>query len=102
MQFNLIPADFESFTFTSKFAEPVGLAVITDDNWTEATPARRERYINERRRADPATARALVEAVWASETADMRLRLLGPLSVRLGPDDRAFLEGLAKDRAPKV
>lgn len=78
------------------------LAVITDDNWTEATPARRERYINERRRADPATARALVEAVWASETADMRLRLLGPLSVRLEPDDRAFLEGLAKDRAPKV
>lgn len=78
------------------------LAVITDDNWTEATPARRERFINERRRADPATARALVEAVWASEAADMRLRLLGPLSVRLGPDDRAFLEGLAKDRAPKV
>lgn len=32
MQFNLIPADFKSDPFTSKFAEPVGLVVITDDN----------------------------------------------------------------------
>lgn len=78
------------------------LAVLTDDTWTEATPVRRERYISERRRTDPAAARALVEATWANETADIRLSLLGGLRVRLGSEDRAFLESLAKDRAPKV
>ncbi len=78
------------------------LAVLTDDNWTEATPARRERHLRERRRADPAAARAMVEAVFANEGADLRLRLLDALRIGLGPDDRPFLEGLAKDRAPKV
>ena len=32
MQFNLIPADFKSYSFTSKFAEPVELGVIADGN----------------------------------------------------------------------
>jgi hypothetical protein len=75
---------------------------ITDADWTLATPARRERYIRERRRSDPGTARALVEAAWASEKADLRLRLLRALGGRLGDDDRPFLESLATDRASTV
>jgi hypothetical protein len=75
---------------------------LTDEDWALAAPARRERYVRERRRTDPAAARALVEAVWASEKAEMRLRLLRALGGRVSDDDRPFLEGLATDRAPTV
>ena len=75
---------------------------LNDATWTQATPARREAYLAGRRRQDAAAARALVEAVWASEPAEIRARLLAVLAKGLGPEDAAFLEGLAKDRAPRV
>ncbi|WP_237153913.1 DUF5691 domain-containing protein [Oryzibacter oryziterrae] len=78
------------------------LAVLNDDNWSYAAPTRRERYIGEKRATDPSGARALIEAVWATEAADMRLRLLAALRTGLSADDQPFLEGLSKDRAPKV
>jgi hypothetical protein len=75
---------------------------IADDNWTDAAPARRVDFLERRRSSDRRRARELAEAAWPGETADMRFRLLKALRVGLGVDDRAFLEGLAKDRAPKV
>ena len=75
---------------------------LDDTTWTLATPVRREAYIAGRRRQDAAAARALVEAVWAGEPAETRLRLLMALGEGLGPDDAAFLGELAKDRAPRV
>ncbi|HEY6257024.1 MAG TPA: DUF5691 domain-containing protein [Xanthobacteraceae bacterium] len=78
------------------------IEVLDDGNWHEAMPARRQRYIEDRRRQDADAARALVEAVWSNEGADLRLRLLQALRSGLSSADRAFLEGLAKDRAPRV
>jgi hypothetical protein len=76
--------------------------VLDDGNWHEATPARRRRYIEQRRRQDADAARALVEAVWPNEGADLRFGLLQALRVGLSSADIPFLEGLAKDRAPRV
>jgi hypothetical protein len=75
---------------------------LDDDNWREATPARRQRYIEDRRRRDPDAGRALVEAVWPNEGADLRFRLLQALRPGLSAADAPFLEGLAADRAPRV
>jgi hypothetical protein len=70
--------------------------------WTKAPPARRARFIAERRRQDETAARTLVESVWEQETAETRVRLLAALETGLNTGDRTFLEGLAKDRAPRV
>lgn len=78
------------------------MELLDDGNWHEATPARRQRYIEDRRRQDADAARALVEAVWPNEGADLRFKLLQALRPGLGPADKPFLEGLAKDRAPRV
>jgi Family of unknown function (DUF5691) len=75
---------------------------LDDDNWREATPARRQRYIEDRRRQDAGVARALVEAVWPNEGAELRLRLLQALRPELSAADIPFLQGLAGDRAPRV
>jgi hypothetical protein len=75
---------------------------LDDDNWREATPARRQRYIEERRGQDAAAARALVETAWSSESADLRVRLLQALRTELSAADIPFLQGLAGDRAPRV
>jgi hypothetical protein len=76
--------------------------VLNDDNWHEATPARRERYIADRRRQDADAGRALVEAVWPQESADERLGLLQVLRQALCSADAVFLEALVRDRAPRV
>jgi hypothetical protein len=73
-----------------------------DSNWSEASPARRQRYVADRRRQDAGAARALVEAVWTKEGADIRLRLLQALRLRLSAADAPFLESAINDRAPKV
>ncbi|MBY6241698.1 DUF5691 domain-containing protein [Methylosinus sp. Sm6] len=75
---------------------------VVDDNWNDAAPARRVDFLERRRSSDPRRARELAEAAWPGESADMRFRLLKALRVGLCIEDRAFLEGLAKDRAPKV
>jgi hypothetical protein len=76
--------------------------VLDDGNWHEAVPARRQRYIEDRRRQDADAARALVEAVWSNEAAELRFRLLQALRAGLGAADIPFLQGLVKDRAPRV
>jgi len=98
----------EAMAFSDRLAEPAerrgyfDADALDDETWRQATPAVRQGYIRRRRRQDPAAGRALVEAVWASEGADIRARLLSALREGLGPDDAAFLQGLAKDRAPRV
>lgn len=76
--------------------------VLDDGNWHEAAPARRQLFIEDRRRQDADAARALVEAVWPNERAEQRLRLLQALRRGLSSADAPFLEGLAQDRAPRV
>jgi hypothetical protein len=78
------------------------MELLDDGNWHEATPARCQRYIEDRRRQDADAGRALVEAVWPNEGADLRFKLLQALRPGLCPADKPFLEGLAKDRAPRV
>jgi len=75
---------------------------LNDENWMLATPAVKAGYIAGRRTADPAAARALVEAAWGTENADSRVRLLGTFRAQLSEGDGPFLKGLDKDRAPRV
>jgi Family of unknown function (DUF5691) len=75
---------------------------LDDGNWHQATPARRQRYIADRRRRDADGVRGLFEAVWPNQTAETRLRLLQVLRSGLSAADAAFLQGLTKDRAPRV
>ena len=63
---------------------------LDDGNWHEATPARRQRYIEDRRRQDADAARALVEVVWPNEGADLRFKLLQALRPGLGPADKGW------------
>lgn len=75
---------------------------ITTDNWTTFSKAQRRAFLIERRRADPAAGRALVEAVWKTEPAPVRLALLEGLAVCLSAEDKPFLDLLAADRADTV
>ncbi|MBY4628165.1 DUF5691 domain-containing protein [Rhizobium croatiense] len=75
---------------------------LSDDTWMLAAPAVKAGYISGRRASDPDAARAMVEAVWASENADSRMRLLAALRNSLSERDAPFLRSLEKDRAPRV
>ncbi|MEQ1615203.1 MAG: DUF5691 domain-containing protein [Hyphomicrobiaceae bacterium] len=75
---------------------------ITIDNWTTFPKSQRRAFVVELRRTDAAAGRALVESVWKTEPAPVRLTLLEALGVGLGPDDKPFLEKLATDRADTV
>jgi len=74
---------------------------LNDGNWQSAGPAARARYVEERRRKDPSAGLALVRAVWGSEDADGRLRLLKTLQPELNEGDREFVEGIQKDRGAR-
>jgi len=76
--------------------------VLDETNWLQASLARRAWFIMDRRKENAAAARELVEANWAQENADARVRLLMALETGLNSGDQTFLEGLAKDRAPRV
>jgi hypothetical protein len=75
---------------------------MDETTWTRGTPGLRARFIAERRKHDADAARALVEAVWAQENADTRVRLLMALETGLHDGDQPFLESIGKDRAPRV
>lgn len=75
---------------------------LDETTWAKAPLAQRAHFIVDRRKVDAAAARALVEAAWAQENADARVRLLLALEAGLNPSDQPFLEGLSKDRAPRV
>ncbi|MGO4569643.1 DUF5691 domain-containing protein [Rhizobium sp. 2YAF20] len=75
---------------------------LSDETWMLATPVAKSGYVAARRAIDPDAARALIEAVWLTESAESRLRLLGALRGNLSEKDAPFLKGLDKDRAPRV
>jgi Family of unknown function (DUF5691) len=76
---------------------------LTADNWEDFWPAARKVALAALRRHDPAAARAVLEAKFAGENADVRYPLLALLATGLSDADASFLEGLAaNDRAPKV
>jgi hypothetical protein len=75
---------------------------LNDANWQSAGPAARVRYVEARRRKDPSAGLALVRAVWGSEDAEVRLRLLKALQPELNEGDREFVEGIQKDRGARV
>jgi hypothetical protein len=75
---------------------------IDEKNWQSAPPAVRVRAITRLRKQDPLAGLTLLRAMWTSEDADMRVRLLEALQPEMNEADREFLEGLSKDRAPRV
>jgi len=75
---------------------------LTASTWAEAPLARRAAFLEAWRERDAAGAREALAAVWATRSADERLRLLGAMRSSLSNDDLAFLEPLKKDRAPRV
>jgi len=75
---------------------------LDDISWSSAPLAQRVRFLGGRRKEDPATARALLEGAWPQENADARVRLLAALEGGLSSGDQPFLEGILKDRAPRV
>lgn len=75
---------------------------IDQTNWMRARPAQKAAFIRGLRATDPMRARELVEGSFPSEQAAVRVVLLNALGANLSPADCAFLEGLAKDRAPSV
>jgi len=75
---------------------------LDDISWSNAPLAQRVRFLGSRRKEDPTSARALLEATWAQETADTRVCLLAALESGLTSGDQPFLEAILKDRAPRV
>src|SRR5262249_47902418 len=75
---------------------------IDETNWMHGRPAQRAAFIRGVRATDATRARALVESVFVSEQAPVRLVLVKALADNLSPADQPFLESLAKDRAPTV
>jgi Family of unknown function (DUF5691) len=75
---------------------------IDEANWMHGRPAQRAAFIRNLRTMDAVRARALIEGVFASEQAPVRLVLVKALAENLSPADQPFLEGLTKDRAPTV
>lgn len=72
------------------------------DNWETLSHPARVLYLEQLRASDPAAARALLEATWASERAEDRAQLLAALKVGLGMADEPFLEAALDDRSRKV
>jgi len=82
--------------------DPRGGERAGGDVWRTGTVGRRRAWLEGARRADPASARGLVEAGWAREAPADRATLLDALAVGLDGDDEAFLEGCLDDRRGDV
>jgi hypothetical protein len=77
-------------------------ADITAENWRDFPKGHRVAFLKNVRRRDPAAGRVLVEGAFKSEAADMRGAFVEALATGLSPDDIAFLEAAAADRAESV
>jgi hypothetical protein len=75
---------------------------ITVETWTGFPKAHRVAFLEEKRRADPAAARTLLDGVFKSEAAATRYDMLKALQVGLDQDDLPFLESIASDRSENV
>ena len=70
-------------------------------DWSDPDLSRRADALR-RMRADPAAGRAALMAVWKTEPADARARLLSALCIGLSEDDEPFLEDALDDRSSRV
>ncbi|MFD7705018.1 DUF5691 domain-containing protein [Streptomyces caelestis] len=70
--------------------------------WEEGLFAERVALLGALRSREPATARELLAASWATERAEDRLMFLDSLRTGLGPDDEPFLEQALADRSRNV
>ena len=75
---------------------------LSAENWTEASPRSRARFLRDLRKQDANAARKLLEQSWSRENPDSRVQLLSILHTGLSQEDRQFLESIQKDRAPRV
>jgi hypothetical protein len=75
---------------------------ISTVNWTDASLRPRVKFLRELRKQDAGAARKLLEQSWAGEKPDERVQLLSTLQDELSQEDIHFLDGIQKDRAPRV
>jgi hypothetical protein len=70
--------------------------------WQEGLFAERVALLSALRSREPAAARDLLTATWATERAEDRLMFLDSLRAGLGPEDEPFLEQALDDRSRNV
>ncbi|WUI02327.1 DUF5691 domain-containing protein [Spirillospora sp. NBC_00431] len=70
--------------------------------WETGTRNRRVAYLTMLRGTDPAKARELLRATWATEPAPDRAAFLATFGHGLSPDDEEFLESALEDRGKDV
>ena len=75
---------------------------MTPENWAEAPIGARVAFLEHLRKENVSEGREVVEKVWAAESADARLRLVGAMQTGLCHADKEFLQAALKDRAPRV
>jgi len=75
---------------------------VNANNWTEGSLRQRVQFLEALRKQDPEGARKLLENSWPGENPDSRVQFLSTLHLGLSAGDRAFLESIQKDRAPRV
>jgi hypothetical protein len=75
---------------------------VTLETWTEAPLRKRVKFLKDLRKQKPEAGRQLLEKSWLGEIPDCRVQLLSVLRIGLSAEDRLFLEGAQKDRAPRV
>lgn len=73
-----------------------------DRLFEEGDLSERRRVLRQLRRADPGRARALLEAAWKSEKAEVRRSFIAIMAIGLGEGDEPFLEAALGDRAQAV
>jgi hypothetical protein len=74
----------------------------TEEFLPKASKGQKISYLTQVRGSDPGRARELIAQLIPNEDADSRGRLLRVLSMHLSVDDRDFLQGFDRDRAPSV
>lgn len=70
--------------------------------WSTGTTSERLAALTTVRAAEPDAARALIESTWKDDPADLRIRCVETLSVRLSMNDEPFLEAALDDRSKLV
>ncbi|MBL8895659.1 MAG: hypothetical protein JNJ53_13740 [Rhizobiales bacterium] len=75
---------------------------VTEETLPAASKAQKLAYLRNIRQGDPSRARSLIETLMPNEPANVRADLVGLLAVKLGQDDKSFLERLSADRAQTV
>ena len=75
---------------------------VTADNWTEAPSVARLTFLRQRRALDPAGTRAVLETVFSSLPALVRLDVVNALAIRISLDDLPLIERAAVDRSEMV